>query len=98
MRAKQIRRTRRKIFEWRTWKLAPELDVPDHATDDAICELIRQYLTDCTKELKGRYLDTSRFDATASYIRWRDFWVSENPGGQRAAHLKAISLLKTREN
>ena len=92
MRGKQIRRTRRKIFEWRTWKLAPEIDVPVHATDDAIYELIRIYLADCTKELNGRYLDTAHFYATASYIRWRDFWVNENPDGERIALHNTISL------
>ena len=72
MKGQKIRRTRRKIFERRTGKLAVEVDVPGQSTDQVICELIRSYLAGCAKELKGRHLDTSRFDATAPYVRWRD--------------------------
>lgn len=72
MMGQKILRTRRKVFERRTGKLVAEIDIPAQSTDPVICELIRGYLASCAKKLKSRHVDTSCFDATAPYIRWRD--------------------------
>ena len=69
--AKRIVRTRKKVFEWYDWKLAPEIDIPEEANNTKIFHLIKEYLSVCEKELKGRYLDTSRLDLIGSYVDWR---------------------------
>ena len=71
--AKRIVRSRKKVFEYNTWKLAPEIDIPEDANNIEIFCLINEYLSDCKKELKGRYVDTSRFDVIGECIDWRLF-------------------------
>ncbi|MGZ8137171.1 MAG: hypothetical protein ACXW1W_10540 [Methylococcaceae bacterium] len=73
VKAKRIVRSRNKVFEYDTWKLAPEIDIPEDANNTEILHLINEYLSDCKKELKGRYIDTSRFDVIGTYIDWRSF-------------------------
>ena len=71
MKGKRIQRTRRKESEYRTWKLAPEMDIPDEASNSEIFALIRDYISDCAKELKGRHLDVSRFETIGPHVDWR---------------------------
>ena len=68
---KRIVRTRTKIFEYREWKLAPEVDVSSGASNNDIFQAVLEYLSDCRKELKGRYIDTALFERVGSYIDWR---------------------------
>jgi hypothetical protein len=68
---KRIVRSRKKVFEYDTWKLVPEIDIPEEANNTEIHHLITEYLSDCKKELKGRYIDTSRFEVIGSYVDWR---------------------------
>ncbi len=60
--AKHMVRTRKKLFKYMTWKIVPEINVPDEAHNEMILKLIFDYLTRCSKELKGRYIDTSIFN------------------------------------
>jgi hypothetical protein len=71
VKAKRIQRTRRKMFEWRTWKLAAETEIPGEATSPEIFALVLEYLDDCAKELKGRYIDASRLKTIGPYVDWR---------------------------
>lgn len=71
MQGKRIQRTRRKIFESRTSKLAPEIHIPLSASNEEIFTMILQYLADCNKELKNRYLDISHFKTIGPYINWQ---------------------------
>ncbi|MDH3353509.1 MAG: hypothetical protein OEL87_03610 [Nanoarchaeota archaeon] len=72
VKAKRIIRTRKKEFEYITWKLAPEIDIPHEASNTEILNLIKEYLSRCQEELKkGRYIETSRFDVIAPYVDWR---------------------------
>lgn len=73
VKAKRIVRTRRKIFEWHDWKLALEIDVPSHADDKQIFELIMKYLRNCNTELQEkRFIDTSLLETIGPHVRWRD--------------------------
>lgn len=63
-------RTRTKLFLYKHWKLAPEIDVPDKATSHEIYKLICEYLENCSKEVPRRHIDTRRLDAIGSYINW----------------------------
>ena len=71
VKAKRIQRTRHKVFEWRTHKLAPELDVPYEALNPQIYALVREYIADCAKELKGRYIDTSKLEVIGPHVDWQ---------------------------
>jgi hypothetical protein len=71
LKSKRVVRTRRKVFEYKTWKLAPEIDVEESATNPEIFQLIKQYLLDCEKELKGRYIDVRRLDILGPFVDWR---------------------------
>jgi len=74
--AKKICLTRKKIFEWKDWKLAPEIEIPDDADNKKIFSLIKEYISDCKKEkeLKNRYVDTSLIDTIGPYIDWRSLY------------------------
>ncbi len=67
---KRIVRTRTKILEYKTWKLAPEVDVPYPLTQSGILAAIREYIKDCKKELPNRYIDDSMFEAIAEQVDW----------------------------
>lgn len=69
--AERIVRTRRKVFEYQTHKLAAEIDIPEEASNNQILGLIGEYLNDCQQELRGRYLDRSVFDEIGPYVDWK---------------------------
>lgn len=71
VRAKRIVRTRRKTFEFKTSKLAPEVSVPSGASNKQIYDLLRDYVNACQRELRGRYIDTEILDNLAPYIDWK---------------------------
>ena len=73
---KRMVRSRRKKFEYKTHKLAPEVEIPHPATEDDILNAVREYIHDCQKELKGRYVDTTIFDALALHIDWSALYRS----------------------
>ncbi len=50
---RRIVRTRTKQLECRTWKLAPEVEVPPDATYAEIFAAVVQYIDDCRAEVKG---------------------------------------------
>ena len=70
VRRKRIVRTRTKTFEYKTWKLAPEIEIPNPPTQTSIFGAIRTYLDGCKRELPRRFIDTSMFEAVASHIDW----------------------------
>lgn len=71
IKGKKIQRTRRKVFEWRTWKLAPEMDIPASASNQEIFSVVQQYLAACGKELKRRHIDSRRLEAIGPHVDWR---------------------------
>lgn len=73
---KRIVRTRTKTVEYQTWKLAPEVDIPQPLTQDGILNAIREYINDCRKELPSRYVDASMFEAIAGSVDWPAFFRS----------------------
>lgn len=69
---KRIVRSRKKQFEFKTWKLATEAEIPEHATSADILRVIRKYVVACEKEkeLRGRYVDKSVLENLGSYVDW----------------------------
>lgn len=68
--SKKIVRTRKKQFEWKTWKLAPEIDIEPPFGNFEILAAVREYIEDCKKEIPKRVIDTSSFDAISQFINW----------------------------
>ncbi|MFZ3207373.1 MAG: hypothetical protein WA140_00845 [Geobacteraceae bacterium] len=69
--SKRIVRTRRKIFNFNHWKLAPETELPMDGASEEIFAAVMQHVQACKAELKGRYVDTSTLEALGPYIDWR---------------------------
>lgn len=66
----RLRRTRTRLLEFRTWKLAPEVQInPPYSTADVIAA-IRTYIEDCKREIPRRFIDTSTFEAMAPFLNW----------------------------
>ena len=68
--SKRIVKTRRKQFEFKAWKLAVEINIPKNSNSIEIYTLICEYLDNCKKELKQRYVDTSLFTVLGPHIDW----------------------------
>ncbi len=75
--AKNIVKTRKKQFEFITYKLAPELTIRDK-TNGGILKTVRAYIENCNKELKNRHLDTREFEMLAPYINWESLYKDKN--------------------
>jgi hypothetical protein len=63
-------RTRKKLFEYKTWKLTPEVFIEPPQGNREIVAAVREYIEDCRRELPRRYIDASMFEAEVSYINW----------------------------
>jgi hypothetical protein len=76
--AKRIIRTRKKIFTYRTHKLAPEESISFLTSSAEIADAISRYIETCATELPNRYVDRSVFDAVARHVDWlgmaKEFW------------------------
>lgn len=70
VRKKRIVRTRKKLLEYRTWKLAPEVEIPFPLTSHGIYGAVLEYLADCRKRLPGRYVDTELFEVIGKHVDW----------------------------
>ena len=69
--SKRIVRTRKKTLEYKTWKLATEIDLHREPDSSSIFSKILEYLDRCQKKLKGRYIDTVSLKAIGSYVAWK---------------------------
>jgi len=71
VKAKKIYRSKRKVFEYKTHKLSPELTIALKMSNKDIFHCIVQYLCNCQKELKKRYLDTTLFLEIGQFVDWQ---------------------------
>ena len=67
---KRLVRTRTKTLEFRTWKLAPEVEIQLPVSRHRILTTVRKYLDDCERELPGRYVDRGPFETLAPHVNW----------------------------
>ena len=74
MSSKRVVRTRKKILEHKTWKLALEIDLHREPDSSSIFLQILKYLERCQKELKDRYIDTHNLEAIGSYVDWKSMF------------------------
>jgi hypothetical protein len=81
--ARRIVRTRNKIIEYRTHKLAPEMDIPDEASSQEIFQIVLSYVAACETELRGRYLDKTLLLQLGPCIDWRRLYnADQNLAGE----------------
>lgn len=71
---KRVVRTRTKTLEYQTWKLAPEVNIQFPISQVSVLNAIREYIQDCRKELPGKYIDASMFEAIAVRTDWLTFF------------------------
>ena len=74
---KRIVRTRTKTFEYRAWKLAPEVEIEQPYGTREVLYAVNEYIADCKRELPKRFIDTSRFDSIAPFVDWGALWRSD---------------------
>lgn len=68
---KRIVRSRRRTFDYQTWKLAPEIDIAAPYETSQILSAIREYIQDCRRELPRRYIDDSIFEQISPHVDWQ---------------------------
>jgi hypothetical protein len=71
---KRMVRTRRKVLEFSTWKLAPEQEIWDSSSSESIYSVLLEYINDCRKELPRRYIDSSVFEEIGPYVDWKSIF------------------------
>jgi hypothetical protein len=71
-------RSRRKQFEYKTHKLAAEVGIKQK-TSEAILEAVEEYLLDCKREIKNRYIDLREFNSLKRHLNWLTFFEEKNP-------------------
>jgi len=76
--AKRKRRSRKKIFKFKTWNLAPEIDLHWETESSAIFAKVREYVAGCSKILKGRYIDIRPLMVIGPYVDWMTLYKKEN--------------------
>ncbi|WP_248321228.1 MULTISPECIES: hypothetical protein [unclassified Caballeronia] len=68
---RRIRKTRKKQFEFQTWKLAVERNIDEKSTNEQTFAAIMKYVDHCRAELPGRYIDDSQLSRLGPFIDWR---------------------------
>lgn len=67
---KRIVKSRKKVFIWQTWKLAPEISLPSGASNSDVLRCICEYVEDCRKELPRRYIDDQWLRKVGPFVDW----------------------------
>jgi len=75
---KRIVRTRTKTLEYRTWKLAPEVEIEPPYGSVEILNAVQKYIRDCKKEIPARHIDTVQFDRLAKHVDWESLFGNES--------------------
>ena len=75
--ARRIVRTRKKIIEHQTHKLAPEMDIPGEASSQDIFQIVLSYVAACATRLRGRYLDRTLLLQLGPCIDWRRLYNAD---------------------
>lgn len=67
---KRMVRTRRKLFVWNTWNLAPETEIPRQGSNTEIFQAILEHVAGCRRELAGRYIDSKHLETLGPFVDW----------------------------
>jgi len=71
-------RTRRKQLEYKTHKLAAEIEIREQ-TQEGIIKAVEEYIDRCKREIKNRHLDQREFNNLKSHINWLSLYSDNNP-------------------
>lgn len=71
VKAKRIVRSRRKLFEFKTWTFSAEVNIPVKASSEEIFAAVRKYVARCKKELPRRYVDDAQLETLGPHIDWQ---------------------------
>jgi hypothetical protein len=74
---KRIVRTRTKTFEYKTHKLAPEVDVEAPHEGQQVLAAVRQYIDACKREVQPRHIDAVTFEVLAPFVDWQLLFDSD---------------------
>lgn len=72
--SKKIVRTRKKQYEYKTHKLAPEISIYDEDDSISIFQKILNYIEACREELNKRYIDASSLQSVGQCTDWRQLF------------------------
>ncbi len=61
----------KRILGLRTYKLAPETELPTAVSNKEIYLTILEHVDDCRKELRKHYLDAEQLSTIGPYVDWR---------------------------
>lgn len=84
---KRIVRTRKKLLEQQTWKLVPEIEVPNEATSTDIYQLVLEYVENCRQYLKGRYVDSRLLEIVGPHLDWRALYEQADAATRKGEHV-----------
>jgi hypothetical protein len=76
VKSKRIVKSSRKEFEYKTHKLAPEISIPQKASNNRIYGIVISYVKSCRLELKNRYIDDSQLKIIGPFVNWRKLMQS----------------------
>ena len=68
---KRIVRTRRKQLEFLDWNLVPEREIPKCSSSEEIYSIVLEYIEECRKEIRLRFIDSSGLERIGPYIDWK---------------------------
>lgn len=71
VRTKKVVKTRKKIIDFRDYKIVPEKTIPSNATNYKIYELVIAYIKEAKKSLKKWYVDFEDFEKIGRFIDWK---------------------------
>lgn len=74
---KRIVRTRTKTLEYRTHKLATEVNIDEPLGTNEVLAAILQYITRCEKELPKRFIDTTQFLHISAFVDWGSLFSTD---------------------
>jgi hypothetical protein len=84
--AKRIVRTRRKIFEYKTHKLAAEISMPFQPgepfdpTNEEIFDVVQQYVERCREALPNRWIEDAQLLKLGPFLDWKRLLAASQSG------------------
>lgn len=85
--AKRVTKSRKKQFEWQTWKLTYERRIDAKSTSAEIYQTVLEYIDSCKQELKPWHIDTSLLETIGPYVNWKALVSSGREGSYQSANI-----------
>lgn len=81
---RRIVRSRSKIIDLQSWKLAPEVDISSPYRTPQVLAAINAYIAACRREVPHRFIDASLFDVISPHVDWEALLAAalQSPRGE----------------